>query len=523
MNTLVILPVLIPLLTGAGLLLAGPRAGRLPHTAGTLAVLLQLAVAVALAYSAGTGPVLAYLAGNWQAPFGIALAADRLAALLLILTAILALASLLAERDEPPDDAGAGRRQGIFQLQLFGLNGAFLTTDVFNLFVFFEVLLCASYALLIRGRGDARFPVAIQYVVVNLLASALFLVAVAVLYGVTGTLNLADLAVRMAALPATELPLARSGVYLLLSAFAVKAALLPVGFWLPATYRLPPVAVSVLFVLMTKVGIYGMLRVASVVTVLPGTAGDGLLMPALLPLALATLALATFGTLAARDLRTLASHLVVASAGTLLVAVAVGGEAVVAAGLFYLAHSTLGTALLFAVAGRLTAERPGQADRLLATGRTPVRASTAGYFLLAATGIAGLPPLAGFVAKAGLVDALLSEGPAPATSGGIVALLLVSSLLTLLALARAGSNLFWKSAGEVAAPAPPMPRGDPARGASLAAALLLAAWVALSAAPGPLVHYARAAAGQLLLPAAYVDAVLGELPVTAPAAGGAPP
>ena len=235
MTTLVILPLLVPLVAGALLLLAGRNARTWPLLVSAAAVVLQLLAALALGMATSDGAVLAYLAGNWPAPFGIALAADRLAVILLSLTAVLALASLLAGRDEPAN--GDGLFHGLFQLQLFGLNGAFLTADLFNLFVFFEVLLCASYALLVRGPGSERFRVATHYVVINLLASALFLLAAAVLYGITGTLNMADLAVRVAAAPSGDLPLINSAGLMLFNVLPVKAALLPLGLWLPATYR----------------------------------------------------------------------------------------------------------------------------------------------------------------------------------------------------------------------------------------------------------------------------------------------
>ncbi len=521
MSTLVVLPLLVPLLAGSLLLLAGRNARTWPLLVSAAAVVVQLLAAVALGMATGDGAVLAYLAGNWAAPFGIALAADRLAVILLSLTALLALASLLAGRDAPGTEPGNddGLYHGLFQLQLFGLNGAFLTADLFNLFVFFEVLLCASYALLVRGPGGARFSAATHYVVINLLASSLFLLAAAILYGVLGTLSLADLAVRVAAAPEQDLPLIRSAGLLLLTVFGVKAALLPLGLWLPATYRASPVAVSILFVLMTKVGVYAILRVSTVVFGLEAVPDGDPEIPPLLPLAMLTLVVSAFGTIAARDLRTLVSHLVIGSAGTLLIVVAIGTPAILAAGLFYLVHSTLGAALLFAVAGILTSQREASADRLVAGGVDAGRAGTGALFLLGALGMAGLPPLAGFVAKARLLDAVLAEVASPGWAAGVVAVVLGAALLTLLALARAGSTLFWKRANVAAAGA----AVPPARGRQLAALLLLGTWLVFSAAPGPLLRYTAESAGQLLEPAAYVDAMLGQVPVRRlPVAGEAP-
>lgn len=515
MSTLVILPLVIPLLAGALLLLAGAGGRTWPLLASGTAVILQLLAALALGAATRDGTVLAYLAGNWAAPFGIALAADRLAVMLLSLTAVLALASLLAARDEQATD---GQFHGLFQLQLFGLNGAFLTADLFNLFVFFEVLLCASYALLVRGPGPGRFSAATHYVVINLLASSLFLVAAAVFYGVTGTLNMADLAVRVAATPASDLPLVNAAGLLLLVVFAVKAALLPLGLWLPATYRAAPVALSLLFVLMTKVGVYSILRVSTVVFGLDGVPDGTLEIPPLLPLALLTLVIAGFGAIAARDLRTLVCHLVIGSAGTLLIAVAIGTSHTLAAGLFYLVHSTLGAALLFAVAGMLISRR-ANADELVPTGSGAGRASTGALYLLGAIGMAGLPPLAGFVAKALLLDAVFADLEDPGLATGVAAAILGAALLTLLALVRAGSTLFWKPSAvastDVQAPA--------VGGKQLAALLLLVAWLALSTAPGPALLFTADTAEQLREPAAYVDAIVRQAPVQRLSATGEAP
>jgi multicomponent K+:H+ antiporter subunit D len=508
-STLVVLPLLVPLLAGALLLLAGRHSRTWPALVSAAAVLAQLLAALALAAATSDGTVLAYLAGNWAAPFGIALAADRLSALLLSLTAVLALASLLTGRDETDDTRTGGQFHGLLQLQLFGLNGAFLTADLFNLFVFFEVLLCASYALLVRGPGSERFTVATHYVVINLLASSLFLVAAALLYGVVGTLSMADLAVRVAAAPDADLPLINSAGLLLLTVFAVKAALLPLGLWLPATYRASPVAVSILFVLMTKVGVYATLRVSTVIFGLEVAPDGNLQIPALLPLAMATLAVSALGAIAARDLRSLVSNLVVGSAGTLLIVAAIGSPGVLAAGLFYLVHSTLGAALLFVVAGLLLSQRGADEDRIVAGSAGAARGSTGALFLLGAVGMAGLPPLAGFVAKARLLDALLAEVSSPGWMAGVMAVILGAALLTLLALVRAGTTLFWKPAQG------PEAGSDrrPVRGKQLAALLLLSAWVAVSSVPAPMLVYATRVAGQLLEPEGYVEAVLGQAPV----------
>src|SRR5690606_19626468 len=276
----------------------------------------QLAVAVLLARQAATGQVLVYLLGDWPARLGIALMVDRLSALMLLVGLLLAAACLLHAC------AGWDRRaphfHAFFQLQLMGLNGAFLTGDIFNLFVFFEVLLIASYGLMLSGGRGERMRAGLHYVSFNLAASPLFLIALGLLYGLLGSLNMAELAVRVAQVPDGQRALVQAAAGLLLVVFCAKAALLPLQLWLAETYTHAPAAVAALFAVMTKVGLYAVLRVG---TLSFGGAGplDGFAWPALLYLGAATLVFAALGVLAARRLRVLASYLVLGSAATLFV------------------------------------------------------------------------------------------------------------------------------------------------------------------------------------------------------------
>jgi multicomponent K+:H+ antiporter subunit D len=249
----------MPLMAGAICLLLEQRSPLLARALSIGTTVLLLGVALYLAGVAATGTVHSYLLGNWKAPFGIVLALDRLSALMLVLTAVVAVASVLYARGGAA--RGAHDEQGphyhaLFQFQLMGLNGAFLTADLFNLFVFFEVLLIASYGLLLHGGGASRLKAAIHYVGFNLTGSALFLIAVALLYGITGTLNMADLAQRVAVLGPEKATLVRSAALLLIVVFGVKAALLPLYFWLPDTYRAAAAPVAALFAIMTQVGVY---------------------------------------------------------------------------------------------------------------------------------------------------------------------------------------------------------------------------------------------------------------------------
>jgi multicomponent K+:H+ antiporter subunit D len=511
----IVLPIVLPLAAGALLLLMEKARSRWVGTVSLAATLALLLLAVMLALQAGGGAVQAYLLGNWQAPYGIALALDRLSALMLVLTAAVACGALLYA-------LGGDARRGphfhaLFQFQLMGLNGAFLTADLFNLFVFFEVLLAASYGLLLHGDADGRrqrLKAGVHYVVFNLAGSALFLIAVSLLYGLTGTLNMADLAVKLPQLGAENTRLAHAAALLLLVVFAVKAALLPLYFWLPDTYGSATAPVAALFAVLTKVGVYAILRVTTLIFV-PGAISTGVgagapgVAGTFLPvLALATLVLAAVGTLAATRLRGLVAYLVVGSAGTLLLGVGLGTEGTLAATLFYLVNSTLVAAAWFLIADRIAAQRGGSdllTPRLLAAGWAPLGIA----FFIAAVAVAGVPPLAGFFGKALLLKA---AGGTP-LAVWVVALVLGSSLAILVALARAGSTLFWAGAAASGLPAQKARPESPAQAAAIV--VLLAGVLGIAAAAGPVSTYTAAAATQLLERRGYIAAVLGAAPVPA--------
>jgi multicomponent K+:H+ antiporter subunit D len=326
------------------------------------------------------------------------------------------------------------------------------------------------------------------------------------LYGLVGTLNMADLAQKMPLLPADRQALAQAAALMLLVVFAVKAALLPLYFWLPDTYAAASPPVAALFAIMTKVGVYAIART----TTLTFGAGAlaGIATPALPLLALGTLVLAAIGALAAVRLRGLVAYVVVASAGTLLLAIGLGTPGTLAAALFYLVHSTLAAAAWFLLADRIGAARGGS-DRLtpapLAAGWAPLGVA----FLVASVAAAGLPPLAGFLGKALLLQAAGETTLAVA----VVALVLGSSLAMIVALARAGSTLFWKPLDGPGTPVPAAP-ADPNRPAhTLAIVGLLAAMLSAAAAAGPLGRYTGDAAAQLVARTPYIQAVLGARPV----------
>ncbi len=474
--------------------------------AGTIAL---AAICVGLVVAAADGQTVSYELGNWPAPFGIVLVLDRLSAVMLLLTAILALLVLL-HAVATGWDARGRHFHALFQFQLMGICGAFLTGDAFNLFVFFEVLLIASYGLMIHGGGKVRLQAGLQYVVMNLAGSTLFLFALGTLYAATGTLNIADLAEKVQALPVEDAALVRAAAMMLMIVFAIKAALFPVQFWLPATYANAPAPVAALFAIMTKVGAYAIIRVHTVVfgpdvPVLSGVIGDWLM-----PAALVTLAVGAVGVLGARRLMSLLAFSVVGSMGTMMVAVAAFTAETTAAALYYLVHSTFSAAALFLLADLVVSRRHG--DGLRAQQPTVQNGLFAALFFAGAIGMAGMPPLSGFLGKLVILDAMQDT---PHMKVAFVAILL-GSLLTIVGFARAGSVLFWKSTGLVPEPVDPEAdavaddRPQPAGAMAVAPTVLAVAMLGLLAVfAGPVSAYLGDAAGQLYDSSGYVSAVMG--------------
>ena len=258
MSTVLLVPLLVPLSLGALLLLGSRLPINLQRAIGIGGALIFLTTALGLLAQSIQGGVTATLIGDWPAPYGIVLVCDRLSALMLTLTGLLAVASLLSATDG--SDARGRHFHALFQFQLFGLAGAFLTGDLFNLFVFFEVLLIASYGLLMHGGGAARTRATLQYVVLNLIGSSLFLMGAAMIYAAAGSLNMAHLASELASLAPADAALAGAGGMLLVAVFALKAALLPLHAWMVPAYAAAAAPVAVLFAILTKVGVYALLR-----------------------------------------------------------------------------------------------------------------------------------------------------------------------------------------------------------------------------------------------------------------------
>jgi multicomponent K+:H+ antiporter subunit D len=498
---LLVAPVLLPAVTAPVAMLLMRR-----HRSLALAVSLgggiaMLVASIALFVMAQDDAIRSYALGAWPAPFGIVLMLDRLAATMLVLAAVLGIVVLVHAVVTGADQRG-WHFHPLFHFQLMGLNGAFLTGDLFNLFVFFEVLLIASYGLMLHGQGALRLKAGVAYVVVNIVGSALFLIALGLLYGLTGTLNMADLAVKVAALGAGDQGLLRVAGLLLLTVFALKAAVVPIHLWLPRTYAATMPVVAALFAIMTKVGVYAMIRTVPLIFGAKAGAAAWVPAPYLLPAALLGAILGFVGVLVARGMREQAAFAVLASTGTLLMAVSFWQEATLAAALYYLVQATLAGAALFLVAD-VTMRRRGQyADAIVPSPRFAGQDGAGLLYLIAAIAAVGLPPLAGFVGKLLILDASFAL---PGWQS-VWTTILVTTLVGVIGFSRSGSTLFWKEAPPATAAIAGASRS---RAEFVAPVVLLALLAVLTVTAGWVTAQTRATAAQIMAPERYVAAILG--------------
>jgi len=508
MSHLPILPFIVPFVTAGLLLLLNGLGIAAKRRVSAIAVAVLVIVSFQLLASVHDERIHVYRLGDWPAPFGIVLVADRLAALMVVLTALLA-AAVVASSIGGTD--AEGRHFHVFlQLQLAGLNGAFLTGDIFNLFVFFEILLLASYALLMHGGGLVRSRAGLGYVIMNLAGSALFLIALGLTYGSIGTLNMADLVQVLPNVAPADQPPVRVALALLVAVFVFKAALLPIGFWLPHVYTAAPVPVAVLFVIMTKVGIYALLRLSTIgLSTAPFT--SDLLAPWLAWLSVATIGFGVVGALAASRMSAVIASIIVISSGTLLLGVAAGTVSAHAAMLYYLINTTVVAAGLFLLADHVSRQRGTVGDAFEKGPRLTSVALVGGAYLVLSLAASGMPPLSGFLAKLMVMQSLGSTNTMFAAWFALV----VSGFVVALVLARAASTYFWepaKSAAaetsrkDVAGHAP----SEPGRAAGLAG--LLALTIVVTVAAAPISSFARATAEQIAAPEKYVTANFGSAP-----------
>jgi multicomponent K+:H+ antiporter subunit D len=524
---LIIAPVLLPLSVGAFLLLLDERLRRLRAAISVVSALSLIGIAVALLVMSDAATpepqIGVYRLGNWPAPFAIVLVLDRLSAMMLLLTSILGLAALVFS-------LARWHRAGsyfhaLFQFLLMGVNGAFLTGDLFNLFVFFELLLAASYGLALHGSGIARVKAGLHYIVVNLAASLLFLIGVSLIYSVSGTLNVADLAQRIPTIPAENRALLEAGAGILGVAFLVKAGMWPLCFWLPATYSAVSPPVAAIFAILTKVGVYVVLRLwlllfGEIAGASAQFGGEWLLYGGI-----ATIIFGMIGTLASQNMARLAAYSVLVSSGTVLAGIGLGQAGVTGGALFYLVSSTLGISAFFLLVELVERGREPGADVIAITreiygegDEEPDEGDPVGIAIPATMGvlglafigcalvIAGMPPLSGFIGKFALLNSALNPagmagpgGPVPTASWALLLVLILSGFAVLIAMTRVGIRAFWASSERA------VPRVLVTEIMPVAALLVLCAMQTVQA--GPVMRFMEATARSLHAPKDYIREV----------------
>ena len=514
---LVVVPIVLPLAAGAAMLLVDERRILIKATISVAALLGLLAAAIVLAMVVEGSTPRVYTLGDWAAPFGIVLVADRLSTLMVLLASVLGLASLVFSTARW--HRAGPRFHVLVQFLLMGVNGAFLTGDLFNLFVFFEVLLAASYGLALHGSGAARVRASLHYITVNVAAALLFLIGASLIYGATGTLNMADIALRAASAAGTDRALFETGVAICGIAFLVKAGMWPLCFWLPGAYSAASAPAGALFAVLTKVGVYVVLRTSLLFGGEEARASGDFGAEWLTIGGMATLVFGTIGVLASQDLSRLASYSLLVSAGTLLAAIGMANAAVTSAALYYLVASTLGVSALFLLTELMERGRAPGAGVLAVTAEAfgedgedvgpdeqvgfaiPATTALLGVsFACCALILAGLPPLAGFIGKFGLLHALLSAERISTPSWIMLFLLVASGLAVIIAMGRAGVRRFWAS------PEESVPHVRVIEMAPIV--LLLALSAVLTFKAGPAMRYLDKAAQALHAPRGYIDGVL---------------
>ncbi|WP_404861522.1 monovalent cation/H+ antiporter subunit D [Georhizobium sp. MAB10] len=530
---LIVAPIILPLIVGALLLFFDDRERRLKTSLAILSVLAQLAIGLTLLFRvhwSDDATALVYLLGNWPAPIAINLIADRLSSIMLVLGSLLAIPALVFATARW-DKAGP-HFHSMFQFMLVGINGAFLTGDLFNLFVFFEVMLAASYGLVLHGSGPARVKAGLHYIAINLAASLVFLIGIAMVFGATGSLNMAEISMRAAELEGFATPGLHVGLSMLGLAFLVKAAMWPLGNWLVPAYSASAGPVAAIMAILSKVGIYALIRLSLLVPAEGEVFGSLVIFIG----GAATLVFASIGLLATQSIRTATAYLVMVSSGTILATLGLSEPASTTGALYYLVTSTLATGALFLLAELLERDQDPWSAMLSVTmeafgensqfvdpeeevGRPMPQAAAvlgAGFGILAMV-LIGLPPLAGFLAKFAILHSVIGPGAEAMSEAvtmrlGLAALLIFSGLTALIALSRAGIRTFW-------APVEPfMPRVSIVEVAPVL--FLLVVIVLLSVYAGPAVDLMAATANDLHIPNGYLDAVLGAERVP-PYAGGA--
>jgi multicomponent Na+:H+ antiporter subunit D len=495
-NDLVALPLLIPLV-GASLCILLGRSRPAQRAVSLVALTTTTAVSVVLLVAADRDGPLVLQSGGWPAPIGITLVVDRLSGIMLTVGSLMLLAVLVFAIGQPGAERNHVGFQSTYLIMAAGVAGSFVVGDLFTLFVSFEMMLTASYVLLTLGGGREQVRSGMTYVVISLLASTLFITALALLYAATGTVNMADLAVKLDELPDG---LGAAFAVLLLVVFGIKAGLFPLFSWLPDSYPVAPVAVTAVFAgLLTKVGVYALIRTQ---TLLFGPEER----PATLMLVLAglTMVIGILGAIAQDDVKRILSFNIVSHIGYMVMGLALFSVAGIAAAVFYTMHHIVAKTTLFLTGGLV--EHAGGSSQLSRLGNLARSAPViALLFLVPALTLGGIPPFSGFVPKLGLIEAGFVQGEET-----IVVVSLVVSLLTVLSMMKIWLSAFW---GEVTEqPQGVVHRVGPLGGPLLMVgptATLAAVSIAIAVAAGPLYALCERTAAELLDRDGYVRAVLG--------------
>jgi multicomponent Na+:H+ antiporter subunit D len=497
MNILPVLPILLPMAAAVSSVLTRGN-DRRAHALATAGATVHLLVAVLLMAAVLRQGVVVVWIGNWPAPFGICLAVDYLSAAMVVITGVIHTAvTVYARRDIDARQVSLGF-YAFLQLLAAAVCGAFLTGDLFNLYVWFEVMLMASFGLLVMGRGPDQMPGAVKYVTINLIATIFFITAIGLTYGLTGTLNMADLHAKAAAVENTALLTATA--MLLMTAFGIKAALFPLFFWLPAAYPTLPVSVSAFFAgMLSKVGVYAMIRMFTLVF----TQDIAITHTTLLVVAALTMLFGVVGAAAQVEMRRILSFHIISQVGYMVLGLAMLTPLALAGAIVYLVHHIIVKANLFLVSG-LVRQAGGASHLKRVGGLYRSNGLVAIGFIIPAFALAGFPPLSGFWAKLLIIKAGIDS-----QHYGLAVLAALVGLLTVFSMIKIWSEVFWK-------PAPaesPLPPARQALSAWMLGPVLVLALmtVLLGIFMEPVIRFAVIAAEQLLDPRAYVSAVMGGL------------
>ena len=498
MNSGLAAPIIIPFTTAA-IMLLGRRQPNFQHVSSMLAAVLHLATGAWLLYTVHHSGIQVLHVASWSAPFGIALVADHLSSLMVVITGIVYTAVSVYSRADITADHQQRGYYPLLHILVGGISGAFLTGDLFNMYVWFEVMLMASFALLVQGKTRAQLDGGVKYVVINLISTLLFLTGLGLVYGMTGTLNMAHLHIKLRMIGDPGLVAAVAVLFLI--AFGIKSGLFPLFFWLPASYHTPPVATSAIFAgLLTKVGVYALIRTFTLIFPFE----DNGLRELVLVAAAATMIIGVLGAATRYQVRRILSFHIISQVGYMILGLGLFTPLALAGAVFYMLHHIIVKSNLFLISG-LIQRHGGSFELSRVGGLYRSHGWIALLFFIPAFSLAGFPPLSGFWAKMILIRASLEVGQFV-----LAAVAAVVGLLTVYSMVKIWSEAFWKphpeGVNERAGGVPPMNAWMLVPIVAMAAMTVL-----IGLLPGPLYHLARAAADELLEPGAYVYTVIGNM------------